>query len=262
MHRPVITLLTDFGTADHYVAAMKGVILGICPDAHLIDITHQISPYQILEAAFILSQAWPYFPPGSIHLIVVDPGVGSSRRPLLAEAGGHLFVAPDNGVLTLVRNLKARELIAERFFRNPVSRTFHGRDIFAPVAAHLATGVPLREFGSEIHDPVILNEGEPVETSPGVWTGTILHVDHFGNIVTNFPARLSSELVKGKFEVSLGEYRIYQYFQDYSSSEPGEVFLIQGSSGYLEISSRQTNAASRLGISIGDNLTLRLTAPE
>jgi S-adenosyl-L-methionine hydrolase (adenosine-forming) len=261
MNRPVITLLTDFGTTDHYVAAMKGVILGICPDAQLVDITHQISPYQILEAAFTLSQAWPYFPPGSIHLIVVDPGVGSSRRPLLAEAGGHLFVAPDNGVLTLVRNLKVRELTAKRFFRDPVSRTFHGRDIFAPVAAHLATGVPLGEFGSEIHDPVILPAGEPVETSPGVWTGTIVHVDHFGNIVTNFPAKLSSELVNG-FEVRLGEYGVSQYFQDYSTSRVGEVFLITGSSGYLEISSRQANAASRLGISIADKLILRLTAPE
>jgi S-adenosyl-L-methionine hydrolase (adenosine-forming) len=261
MNRPVITLLTDFGTTDHYVAAMKGVILGICPDAHLIDITHQISPYQILEAAFTLSQAWPYFPPGSIHLIVVDPGVGSSRRPLLAEAGGHLFVAPDNGVLTLVRNLKTRELTAERFFRNPVSRTFHGRDIFAPVAAHLATGVPLTEFGSEVYDPEILPAGEAVETSPRVWRGTILHVDHFGNIVTNFPAKLSSGLVNSKFEVTLGEYRIYQYFQDYSSSRVGELFLIQGSSGYLEISARQANAASQLGISITDTLTLRLTTP-
>jgi S-adenosyl-L-methionine hydrolase (adenosine-forming) len=265
MNRPVITLLTDFGTTDHYVATMKGVILGICPDAQLVDITHQIPPYQILEAAFTLSQAWPYFPPGTIHLTVVDPGVGSSRRPLLAEAGGHLFVAPDNGVLTLVRKatgiLITRELTAERFFRHPVSRTFHGRDIFAPVAAHLATGVPPAEFGSEVYNPVILPAGEPVETSPGVWTGTILHVDHFGNIVTNFPAKLSSELVDFKFEVRLGQYGVSRHFQDYSTSKVGELFLIPGSSGYLEISARQANAASRLGISIADTLTLRLTIP-
>jgi S-adenosylmethionine hydrolase len=259
MNRPVITLLTDFGTTDHYVAAMKGVILGICPDAHVVDITHEISPYQILEAAFTLSQAWPYFPPGTIHLTVVDPGVGSSRRPLLAEAGGHMFVAPDNGVLTLVRNLKTRELTAERFFRNPVSHTFHGRDIFAPVAAHLAIGVQPAEFGNEVYDPVILPAGEPVETSPGVWTGTILHIDHFGNIVTNFPETFASELVNG-FEVRLGEYGVYQYFQDYSTSKVRELFLITGSSGYLEISARQANAASQLGVSIADKLTLRLTA--
>jgi S-adenosylmethionine hydrolase len=266
MNRPVITLLTDFGTTDHYVAAMKGVILGICPNAHLIDITHQIPPYQILEAAFTLSQAWPYFPPGSIHLIVVDPGVGSSRRPLLAEAGGHIFVAPDNGVLTLVRKatgtLKTRELTAERFFRHPVSRTFHGRDIFAPVAAHLATGVPPAEFGTEVSDPVILPAADPVETSPGVWTGTVLHVDHFGNIVTNFTNNLSAELAKGRFEVTLGEYRIYQFHKDYSSSRAGELFLIQGSSGYLEVSARQAHAASQVGISLSHELTLRLTLPE
>lgn len=261
MNRPVITLLTDFGATDHYVAAMKGVILEICPDAHLIDITHQIPPYQILEAAFTLSQAWPYFPPGSIHLIVVDPGVGTSRRPLLAEAGGHLFVAPDNGVLALVRNLKARELTAERFFRHPVSRTFHGRDIFAPVAARLATGVPPADFGSEVYDPVVLPAAEPVETSPGIWTGTILHIDHFGNIVTNFTKTFASELVN-EFDLRLGEYRIYQINQDYSSSSPGELFLIPGSSGYLEISARQTHAASQFGVSMTDKLTLRVNAPK
>jgi S-adenosylmethionine hydrolase len=245
MNRPVITLLTDFGTTDHYVAAMKGVILGICPDAHLIDITHHIPPYKILEAAFTLSQAWPYFPPGSIHLVVVDPGVGSSRRPLLAEAGGHLFVAPDNGVLTLVRKatggLKSREVTAERFFRHPISRTFHGRDIFAPSAAHLATGVPPAEFGTEIYDPVILPAADPVETSPRVWTGTILD---------------------GHFEVMLGEYRICQFYKDYSSCRAGELFLIHGSSGYLEISARQANAASQVGIYISHELTLRLTVPQ
>jgi S-adenosylmethionine hydrolase len=266
MNQPVITLLTDFGITDHYVAAMKGVILGICPDAHLIDITHQIPPYKILEAAFTLSQAWPYFPTGSIHLIVVDPGVGSSRRPLLAEAGGHLFVAPDNGVLTLVRKatggIKTRELTADRFFRHPVSRTFHGRDIFAPAAAHLATGVPPAEFGTEVHDPVILPAADPIETSRGVWTGTILHVDHFGNIVTNFTETLFSNLVNGHFEVRLGEYRIGQIRKDYSSSHAGELFLIQGSSGYLEISARQASAASQVGISISHELTLRLTVPQ
>src|SRR5579872_6278353 len=135
MNRPIITLLTDFGTSDHYVAAMKGVMLTICPDARLMDITHEVQPYAIGDAAFTLSQAWPYFPKGSVHLIVVDPGVGSARRPIVAEAGGHLFVAPDNGVLTMVAasagsGFRAREITAGEFFRQPVSRTFHGRDIF------------------------------------------------------------------------------------------------------------------------------------
>jgi S-adenosylmethionine hydrolase len=266
MNRPVITLLTDFGTSDHYVAAMKGVILGICPDAQLVDITHGIPAYNILDAAFTLSQAWRCFPPGTVHLVVVDPGVGSSRRALLAEAGGHLFVAPDNGVLTMVQRaaggLKTRELKDRRFFRHPVSGTFHGRDIFAPVAAHLASGVPPPEFGDEMNDPVILPVGDPVEISPRVWTGTILHVDHFGNIVTNYPVELSSELAKDSFEVRLGGYRIYQYYKDYISSAAGEVFLIEGSSGYLEISARQAHAASQVGGSAGDPLILRLTVSE
>lgn len=264
MNRPVITLLTDFGTTDHYVAAMKGVILGICPDARLVDITHQVPPYQISEAAFTLSQAWPYFPPGTIHLIVVDPGVGSSRRALLAEAGGHLFVAPDNGILTPVRKatgiLQARELVADRFFRQPVSRTFHGRDIFAPVAAHLAAGVPPSAFGPSVDDFITLASGEVIETAPGVWTGIVLHIDHFGNIVTNFTVQRFSDLADRQFELRLGKHRATQYFQDYSSSSgSSEFFVIQGSSGYLEISTREANAASVAGITAGNVLELRLS---
>src|SRR5580698_5609718 len=142
MKRPVITLLTDFGSADHYVGAMKGILLSICPDAQLVDISHEITPYAIAEAAFTLAQAWTCFPEGTVHLIVVDPGVGSARRPILAEAGGHYFVAPDNGVLTMLfastAKHNAREITTARYFRKPVSQTFHGRDIFAPVAARLA----------------------------------------------------------------------------------------------------------------------------
>src|SRR5215469_3727889 len=141
MKPPIITLLTDFGSSDHYVGAMKGAILSLCPDARLIDITHEIRPYDITGAAFTLSQAWSCFPKGTVHLIVVDPGVGGTRRALIAEAEGHLFVAPDNGILSLVSPaIAAREITEDQFFRKPVSQTFHGRDIFAPVAAHLAMG--------------------------------------------------------------------------------------------------------------------------
>ena len=149
MKPTVITLLTDFGSADHYAGAMKGVLLGICPDAQLVDISHEITPYAIAEAAFSLAQAWTCFPEGTVHLIVVDPGVGSSRRPILAEAAGHCFVAPDNGVLTMLYDAApahaVREITASRYFRQPVSRTFHGRDIFAPVAAPLANGLAAAE---------------------------------------------------------------------------------------------------------------------
>jgi S-adenosyl-L-methionine hydrolase (adenosine-forming) len=138
MPRPIITLLTDFGTADHYAAAMKGVMMCICPDAHLLDISHLVTPFAIPEAAYTLAQSWRLFPKGTIHVVVVDPGVGSARRPILAEAGGHLFVAPDNGVLSMVLGAvpeyTVREITASEYFRQPVSQTFHGRDIFAPVA--------------------------------------------------------------------------------------------------------------------------------
>jgi hypothetical protein len=262
MNRPVITLLTDFGTSDHYVGAMKGVMLGICPDAQLVDITHEIRPYQIADAAFTLSQAWPYFPAGSIHLIVVDPGVGSSRRPLVAEADGHIFVAPDNGVLTLVQNsaagFNARQISAELFFRQPVSRTFHGRDIFAPVAAHLAQGVRPEEFGNRIGDPVTLPFANPLRTGPESWTGTVLHVDRFGNIVTNFRWPDFSEVVRTRFEIGISASRVNVYYANYSSAAQGEFFVINGSSGYLEISSNQQDAASLLAVSAGSEIKLRL----
>ncbi|MDE3196760.1 MAG: SAM-dependent chlorinase/fluorinase, partial [Acidobacteriota bacterium] len=170
MNQPVITLLTDFGLSDHYVAAMKGVILSICPSARLVDITHEIRPYSILGGAFSLSQAWRYFPKGTVHLVVVDPGVGSSRLPLAAEADGHRFVAPDNGVLSMIGDFQAFEIREARYFNRPVSQTFHGRDIFAPVAAHLAAGVGPSDFGPRVTDPIRLPALRPIEVRPGVWT--------------------------------------------------------------------------------------------
>jgi hypothetical protein len=262
MNRPVITLLTDFGMSDHYVGAMKGVMLGICPEALLVDITHDIRPYGIGDAAFTLSQSWPYFPAGTVHLVVVDPGVGSSRRPILAEAGGHLFVAPDNGVLTLVRSagqdFRAREISAARFYRRPLSRTFHGRDIFAPAAAHLAAGVPAGEFGGEIDYVVLLPDTRPVRKEPGVWTGAVLRIDRFGNIVTGFGQDGFPEIARTAFELRIGSAVVTRYRPDYASSDPAEIFLINGSSGYLEVSMNQRDAAGFLGIAPGARVELRL----
>src|SRR5258708_5188751 len=152
---PLIPLTTDFGTADHFVAAMKGVIAGIAPRARVVDITHEIPPYEILEGAFIIGEAWRCFPTGTIHVVVVDPGVGSARRPILAEAGGQFFVAPDNGVLSMIYagvKTKVRVITNTKLIAREVSRTFHGRDIFAPAAAHLARGVPVARFGKLIDD--------------------------------------------------------------------------------------------------------------
>ena len=250
MNRPIITLLTDFGLSDHYVGAMKGVMLSICPNAHLVDITHEVRPYAILDAAFTLAQACKYFPEGAIHLVVVDPGVGSSRRPLIAESHGHRFVAPDNGVLSLIGELRAWEIRDERFFRTPVSQTFHGRDIFAPVAAHLASGAGPPDFGPEIADPVCLPELEPVLIGAGEWRGTVLRIDRYGNVITNFAS--ARFLSTGDSPVlSFQTTRVSQYQPTYSTSPPHQPVLIAGSSGYLEVSINKGDAASLLGISPG-----------
>jgi S-adenosyl-L-methionine hydrolase (adenosine-forming) len=256
MPAPVITLLTDFGSSDHYVAAMKGVISGICRDARLIDISHDIAPFAIPEAAYTLSQAWPCFPAGTIHLVVVDPGVGSARRPILAEGGGHLFVAPDNGVLTMVLDALpeqiVREITASNYFRQPVSRTFHGRDIFAPAAAHLAAGVPPASFGERTEDAVRLGFSKPVAAAEGCWTGAVLKIDRFGNMVTNFDWASFHWVAEGPFRLQVASRpvvsrSVQRYCSCYADAPPGEIFVVRGSGDYLEISANQGDAAKILG---------------
>lgn len=262
MKRPVITLLTDFGSADHYAGAMKGVMLGICPEAQLVDISHEITPYAITEAAFTLAQAWRCFPKGTVHLVVVDPGVGSVRRPILAAAAGHRFVAPDNGVLTMLfdaeTNHKVREITASRYFREPVSRTFHGRDIFAPVAAHLATGVAAARFGKRIDDYVRLTFARPVRTAPKQWSGVILKIDRFGNLVTNFDSEAGERLARRPFEMKIGKHRTSTLAANYAEAGVGEPFAIVGSAGFLEVSLNQASAAAATGVQPGDPVDLRL----
>jgi hypothetical protein len=246
--RPIVTLLTDFGTSDHYVAAMKGVIMGICPEARLVDITHGVGPYAIAEAGFTLSQAWSCFPAGTIHLVVVDPGVGSARRPVVVEAASHYFVGPDNGVFSMVYRAVpthvVREISATRYFRHPVSATFHGRDIFAPVAAHLANGVAPAEFGERLTD----------YCDPGVPAGSVLHVDRFGNIVTSFLAANS----KQPFTLRIGQHAISRLASNYAEMAPGELFVIEGSAGFLEVCMNQGNAAELLSVTAGTPVDLRL----
>ncbi len=261
MKPPVITLLTDFGSADHYVGAMKGVMLSVCPGAQLVDISHEIAPFAITEAAYTLAQAWPCFPKGTVHLVVVDPGVGSARRPILAEAAGHRFIAPDNGVLTMlfaqVSNHKVREITAERFFHRPVSRTFHGRDIFAPVAAHVAAGVAPAKIGKRIDDYVRLDFASPTRVGPKEYRGAILKTDRFGNVITNF--KLQDWELKGKsFEMRIGNSRISRTASNYAEMQAGELYLIEGSAGYLEISMNQASAAAALGARAGADLALLL----
>ena len=267
MNRPVISLLTDFGSADHYVAAMKGVILGICPDAQIVDISHEITPYAIPEAAYTLAQAWRCFPNGTVHVIVVDPGVGSARRPIFAEVGGQRFVAPDNGVLEMVLDAepkyRVREITAQVWFRQPVSQTFHGRDIFAPVAAHLASGVAVSRFGPLIKDCVRLGFSRPNKTKPNVWNGTVLKVDRFGNIITNFDSVIFRNLLENKsFRIRVGSGLVSRIFESYAAAPDDRPFAIHGSAGYVEISARQRSAAAFLGVFPGNDTQLRVQASE
>lgn len=262
MKKPIITLLTDFGSRDHYVAAMKGVILGICPEARLVDITHEIPAFEITDAAYTLAQAAPCFPRGTVHLVVVDPGVGSTRRPLLAEAMGSRFVAPDNGVLTMILSPdpknRVREITSEKFFRIPVSRTFHGRDVFAPVAAHLASGIAPAQFGPRIDDHLRLNLSKPIRTARRGWTGTILKIDRFGNIVTNFEWASFGEMLTQEFFIHVGMRFVARVAGNYSEIAPGELCAIEGSAGYVEISAREASAAAILGVAAGAPVELRI----
>ena len=254
MRKPIVTLTTDFGLADHYAGVMKGVILGICPEAQIVDISHEVRPFEISQAAFLLAQAYRYFPPKTVHVAVVDPGVGSARRPLLIEADKHYFVAPDNGVLTMVYSgvpHNARHITADRYFLKPTSSTFHGRDIFSPVAAHLARGVRTSSFGKLVEDHLKVAFDKPQRTGRRLWSGTILHIDRFGNIVTNFYAKDFPEMEARPFELAIGPRKIHRLAVNYAGMEPGEVFLVVGSSGYYEISANQEPAAKLLGCGVG-----------
>ena len=266
MPRPIVTLLTDFGSADHYAAAMKGVMMCICPDARFLDISHEVTPFAIPEAAYTLAQAWRLFPKGTIHLVVVDPGVGSARRPILAEAGGHVFVAPDNGVLSMVLDAvpqhTIREISASEYFRQPVSQTFHGRDIFAPVAAHLAAGVPLEKFGDTIGDAVRSSFGKPVQTAENSWTGMVLKIDWFGNIITNFHAEQFAWVAERPFELRAGSGVVSSYSRSYAEAQTNEPFVIKGSGGYLEISANEADAAKILAVASGAPLQLKNVASQ
>jgi S-adenosyl-L-methionine hydrolase (adenosine-forming) len=261
MKRRIITLLTDFGSVEHYAAAMKGVLLGICPEAQLIDISHEIPPYGIADAAFTLAQAWKCFPEGTVHLIVVDPGVGSSRRPIVVEAAGHCFVAPDNGVLTMLYDAipvhEVREITAAHYFRQPVSRTFHGRDIFAPVAAHVAKGVRPEAFGTSIGDYRQLGFSKPSRTGEKTWAGTVLKIDRFGNVITNFDSEIWLRPGADLFQIRAGSRLIARIASNYAEMPPGEPFVIAGSAGYLELSLNQGSAAAAIGARSGDSLELR-----
>lgn len=258
MPRPIITLTTDFGSSDPYVGIMKGVILSLNPEAELVDVCHEIRAYDLMEAAYAVAQFYRWFPSWAIHLVVVDPGVGTARRPILVSADTYRFVAPDNGVLSLVyaqdQNVSVRHITARHYFRDPVSSTFHGRDIFAPVAAWLSRGVETDKFGDLIGDYAKFAAPQPKRVSDRLLKGVVVRVDRFGTLVTNLtPADLPELFAKepAPFKILVGKTEIHQMKSAYAEGAQGEVFAILGSSGYIEIAANQASTAQALGAGKG-----------
>ncbi len=250
--RPVIALLSDFGTRDHYAGTMKGVILGICPEVTLVDITHDVAAHDVLEGALQLAATYRYFPAGTIFLAVVDPGVGSARRGIAAEAGDYRFVAPDNGVLTeVLRETPPRrvvELTERRYARPTVSRTFEGRDRFAPAAAWLAKGTQLAALGRTVTDVHRLDIPIPEATATAL-RGVVLTVDRFGNLVTNIDRKTFEGFAKGEFRILAGGMPVGRLVSTYAEIPPGEVCALFGSSDHLELAANAVSAAEQLSLS-------------
>ena len=279
---PLITLTTDFGTSDGYVGTMKGVILGIVPDARLVDLSHEVVPQDIRAAAYVLYTAHRFFPSHTVHLVVVDPGVGGARRPIALRTPAGFFVGPDNGVFSYVmacEPLEAAVALTDPRYRLPrVSHTFHGRDVFAPAAAHLAAGVPLTDLGPPLADPAVFPLPRLEIASHGL-AGEVLHVDRFGNIVTSVaeltwagdglvftPAfekargrmrDAERRIVAANTAVEMAGQEIAGVRRTYTEVEPGEMLALVGSSGHLEIAVREGSAAERLGVRPGDKVVLR-----
>ena len=258
MDRRIITLITDFGSKDGYVGTMKGVILTINPQVSLIDITHEVSPQDIFEAGFVLQNSYKFFPRHSIHLVVVDPGVGGERKALLIDTEDHLFIGPDNGVFTLIyecENInRIIELTKSNFFLPDKSSTFHGRDIFAPVAAHLSRGISVEDFGDVCNEIVTIDIPKP-EITEGAITGVVLHIDNFGNLITNISEGLFRALIgEGSYKIMAGNKVTVGLKVSYSEVKKGEVLAIFGSAGYLEISAREQNAQKKLKMNKGSEI--------
>ncbi len=261
-HRPIITLTTDFGFNDHFVGTIKGVILDIAPEAEIVDICHSVQAFDVLDGALTLAQAYSYFPAGTVHLVVVDPGVGTARRPIVVTTERHHFVAPDNGVLSLIyareERLHVRHVTAEHYYLQPVSNTFHARDIFAPVTAYLAKGVDPLKFGEEISDFVRFNAPKP-KPDGNTLRGVVLKVDRFGNLITNITpqdAPMLFEAEPAPFKILVGKHEITEVKMNYAQGAPGEVFGVLGSMGYLEIAANRGSAAQTVGAGKGSDVSI------
>jgi S-adenosylmethionine hydrolase len=259
--KPIITLLTDFGTRDYFVGAMKGVILSINPDAQIADISHEIPPQDIETAAFNLLSCYRDFPEQTIHVAVVDPGVGSDRRAIIVECADQFFVGPDNGLFSWICEHEgvwtATDVTNQRFFRRPVSNTFHGRDIFAPVAAALSSGRQPHEFGPAATDIVRLKSLAPAAINENTIEGRVIHVDRFGNCVTNFTREtLESRGAATSWRMTIDDREIHSIRGYFADSRANEVFAIIGSAGFIEICVRNDSAAKLLNVHRGDRVQL------
>jgi S-adenosyl-L-methionine hydrolase (adenosine-forming) len=263
-HRPIVTLTTDFGINDHFVGAVKGVILDIVPEAAIVDVSHAVQAFDVLDGALTISQAYSYFPTGTVHMVVVDPGVGTARRPILASSDGYHFVAPDNGVLSMVyareERIHVRHITSDHYFRQPVSQTFHARDVFAPVAGYLAKMVDSHKFGDEIEDYVRFAAPKPKPAGENKLRGVILKVDRFGNLITNVTPEDAPALFapNAAFKIVVGNKEISDIRTAYAEGAPGEVFAVLGSMGYLEIVANRAAAAQLTGAGKGSEVSILL----
>ena len=264
----LITLITDFDTTDHFVGTMKGVILNINPDVQIVDICHKVASYDIFDAAFTLAQSYRFFPPDTIHLVVVDPGVGTVRRPLLVRTMAYKFVAPDNGVLSLIyereERAEVRHITADHYFLNPVSNTFQGRDVFAPVVGWLSKGVEVDKFGDPITEYTKFASPKPKRVGDSLIKGVALRIDKFGNIITNLTPEDVPQLFAENpppFKIMINEQEITRLNLAYSMGKPSEVFAIVGSSGYIEICTNRGSAAKILNVNRGVEVGVVLGNP-
>ena len=263
----IVTLTTDFGQRDGYVGTMKGVILGISPDATLVDISHGITPQNIAEAAFIVGATYRYFPRDTVHLVVVDPGVGTDRRPMALQTQRGIFVAPDNGVLSYVMSREeswsATHLTEPDYWLPRISSTFHGRDIFAPVAAHLARGTPAEKLGAPLRSPLMRELPQVKILDSTRLQASVLHIDHFGNVVTSLPVDMlvagqTIHDLKRRIYVQISGQTIRGLRTTYNNVPEGDSLLLVGSSGFVEIARNRESAVDLLDIHMGDTIIFKI----
>jgi S-adenosylmethionine hydrolase len=262
MSRPIIGLLSDFGTRDHYVGTMKAVVLGVCPDATLVDIGHEIPPHDVLAGALELGASYRFFPPGAVFLVVVDPGVGSARRAIAAETNDYRFVAPDNGVLTVVFHETPPKLVVElterKYARPTLSRTFEGRDRFAPAAAWLAKGVRLNSLGRAVSQPHLIEIPAPAVAADAI-RGEVLRVDRFGNLITNIDRKTFDRFARdGAVSVRIGTHDVPRLVSTYADAMLGDLCALFGSTDHLEVSVNGGSASERLALARGSTVEIRL----